>query len=74
MVPTCELQKNPKHLEFLNVPIVNYAEMKTIFSPGLFGKDQLYQPHLLIKAINFIADNQDECAKYRGLQSWERTT
>jgi hypothetical protein len=38
-VPTCELQKNPKHLEFLNVPIVNYAQKKIIFLPRLFSKD-----------------------------------
>jgi hypothetical protein len=73
-VPTCELEKNPEHLEFLNVPIVKYAQTKTIFSPRLFYKDQLYQPHLLIKAINFIANNEGECAEYWGLQPWERRT
>jgi hypothetical protein len=29
IVPTCELQKNLKHIEFLNVLIVNYAQMTT---------------------------------------------
>jgi hypothetical protein len=62
------LQKNPKNLEFLNVPIMNYAQMKTIFVLRSFCKDQWYQEHFLIKAINFIADNEGECRI-----SWDAT-
>jgi hypothetical protein len=32
---------------------------------------QLYEPWLVIMALNFIVENQDECAKYRGMQPWE---
>jgi hypothetical protein len=54
------------NIEFLNKPILNYAQMKEIFMPSLFNKHQLYESRSLIKALNFIASNKDECAKYLG--------
>jgi hypothetical protein len=44
--------------------------MKKIFTPRFVTKEQLCQPHLLIKALNFIADNKVGCAEYSGLQAW----
>jgi hypothetical protein len=58
------LQNNPKHHEFLNNSIVNYTQLKTTFTPIFFTEEQLYQLHLLFKALNFIADNKVECAEY----------
>jgi hypothetical protein len=36
--------------------------MKAIFTSRFVSKQQLYGPHLLIKALKFIADNKDVCA------------
>ena len=58
----------------MNIPITNYAQMKTIFTPRFVCKEQLYQPHLLIRALNFIVDNKAEYAEYRELQPHERRT
>jgi hypothetical protein len=33
-----QLQHNPKNLDFLNNPIFNYAQMKTIFTPKFFTR------------------------------------
>jgi hypothetical protein len=41
-------------------------------SPTLFCRAQLFQPKLLVRAIDFIADNEEEYAKYRKLQPVER--
>jgi hypothetical protein len=38
--------------------------MKVIFMPRFVSKQQLYKPQLVIKALNFIADNKDECGDY----------
>ena len=54
---------HPRHLEYVNNPITNYAQMKTIFTPGFVRKEQLYQPHLVVKALNFIVENKEEYAE-----------
>jgi hypothetical protein len=68
------LQRYPSHREYVNTPIVNYAQMMTIFTPRFVCKVQLYQPNLLVRAINSIADNEEKYAEYRQLQSSERAT
>jgi hypothetical protein len=46
------------------MPIVNYAEMKTVFMPRLVSQRKLLDPCLLIKAINYLTDSKDECGDY----------
>jgi hypothetical protein len=41
--------------------------MKTIFTPRFVCKAQLFQPNLLVRAIDFIADNEAELYSYREL-------
>jgi hypothetical protein len=41
--------------------------MKTIFTPRFVCKAPMYQPDLLVRAINSIADNGEENAEYRQL-------
>ncbi|KAK1680198.1 hypothetical protein QYE76_041046 [Lolium multiflorum] len=53
-------------------PITNNGQMKTIFTPWFVCKAQLFQPNLLVRAIDFIADNEAEYAVYRKLQPPER--
>jgi hypothetical protein len=48
--------------------------MKTTFTPRFVCKAQLYQPNLLIRAINSIADNEEEYTEFRQLQPSERVT
>jgi hypothetical protein len=48
--------------------------MKTIFTPQFVRKDQLYQPQLLVRALNLIADNKKDYAAYRELYPSERMT
>ncbi|KAK1618337.1 hypothetical protein QYE76_023854 [Lolium multiflorum] len=74
----CGLQRYPKHRQYVGTPITNYAQIKTIFTPRFVCKTQLLQPNLLVRAIDFIADNEAEYAEYRKLQpperrSWLRT-
>jgi hypothetical protein len=68
------LQRYPRNREYVNTPIANYAEMKAIFMSQFVCKTQLYQPNLLIRALNFLADNKEEYAEYRELQPSERRT
>jgi hypothetical protein len=49
-------------------------QMKTVFTPHFVCKAQMYQPNLLVSAINSIADNEEEHTEYCQLQSWERVT
>ncbi|KAK1660773.1 hypothetical protein QYE76_048932 [Lolium multiflorum] len=62
----------PKHRQYVGTPISNYAQMKTIFTPRFVCKAQLFQPNLLVRTIDFIADNEAEYAVYRKLQPPER--
>jgi hypothetical protein len=57
------LQFYPKHVGFVNKPIVKYAQMKIVFTTRHVRKQQLYQPHLLIKVLNYIVESKDKCAK-----------
>ncbi|KAK1687082.1 hypothetical protein QYE76_047930 [Lolium multiflorum] len=59
------MKRYPRHREYVNTPITNYAQMKTIFTPRFVCKVQLYQPNLLVREINYIADNKEEYAEYR---------
>lgn len=68
----CRLQRYPKHRQYVGTPITNYAQMKTIFTPRFVCKAQLFQPNLLVRAIDFIADNKAEYAAYCKLQPSER--
>ncbi|KAK1677964.1 hypothetical protein QYE76_038812 [Lolium multiflorum] len=52
------IQRYPKHHQYVGTPITNYAQMKTIFTPWFVCKAQLFQPNLLVIAIDFIADNE----------------
>ncbi|KAK1669213.1 hypothetical protein QYE76_057372 [Lolium multiflorum] len=54
------IQWYPKHRQYVGTPITNYAQMKTIFTPRFVYKTQLFQPNLLVRAIDFIADNEAE--------------
>jgi hypothetical protein len=53
---------NPKHANFLNGPIIIYAQMRAIFTPRFVHRQQLYETRLLIKALKFIVDIKDERA------------
>ncbi|KAK1662434.1 hypothetical protein QYE76_050593 [Lolium multiflorum] len=72
------IQRYPKHRHYVGTPITNYAQKKTIFTSRFVCKAQLFQPNLLVRAIDFIAYNEAEYAEYRKLQpperrSWLRT-
>ncbi|KAK1601339.1 hypothetical protein QYE76_016494 [Lolium multiflorum] len=67
-----DLKRYPKHRQYVGTPITNYAQMKTIFTPRFVCKAQLFQPNLLVRAINLIADNEAEYAAYSKLQPPER--
>ena len=67
-------QKYPKHGELVNKPIANYAQMKTIFTPRLVNSRQLFEPKLLIKAIDYLADNKAEGSDYAKMTASERAS
>ncbi|KAK1646269.1 hypothetical protein QYE76_064074 [Lolium multiflorum] len=74
----CRRQRYPKHRQYVGTKITNYAQIKTIFTPRFVCKAHLFQPNLLVRAIEFIVDNEAEYAVYRKLQpperrSWLRT-
>jgi hypothetical protein len=46
--------------------------MKTIFTPRFVCKAQLFQPKLLVRAIDFIADNEAMYVVNRKLKPPER--
>jgi hypothetical protein len=48
----------------MNKPIVNYAQMNIVFMPGLIFKKQFFEPHFLIKTLNYIVEHKIECAEY----------
>ncbi|KAK1678033.1 hypothetical protein QYE76_038881 [Lolium multiflorum] len=64
------IQRYPKNRQYVDTPITNYAQMKTIFTPRFVCKAQLFQPNLLVRAIDFIATNEAEYAEYRKLEPW----
>ena len=66
----CQSQNYPRHTGFVNKPVVNYAQMMIVFTTRFVSKQQL--PHLLIKAMNYIVDNDVECAEYHRLLPGER--
>ncbi|KAK1653972.1 hypothetical protein QYE76_071777 [Lolium multiflorum] len=68
------IQRYPKHRQYVGTPITNYAQMKTIFTPRYVCKAQLFQPNLLVRAIDFIANSEAEYTVYRKLQPPERRT
>jgi hypothetical protein len=68
------LQRYPRHREYVNTSIVNYAQMKTIFTPWFVYKAHLYQPNLLVRVHNFLVDNKEEYAEYREMQPSEKST
>jgi hypothetical protein len=45
-------------------PMVNYAQMKIIFTPQFGPSKNLYNPRLMIQAIDHLADNKIEGASY----------
>ncbi|KAK1683912.1 hypothetical protein QYE76_044760 [Lolium multiflorum] len=72
------IMRYPKHHQYVSTPVTNYAQMETIFTLRFVCKAQLFQPNLLVRAIDFIAHNEAEYAVYRKLQpperrSWLRT-
>ncbi|KAK1630951.1 hypothetical protein QYE76_005266 [Lolium multiflorum] len=58
------ITRYPKHRQYVGTPITNYAQMKMIFTPRFVCKAQLFQPNLLVRALDFIADNEAEYAVY----------
>ncbi|KAK1630650.1 hypothetical protein QYE76_004965 [Lolium multiflorum] len=38
--------------------------MKTVFTPRFVYRAQLFQPNLLVRAIDFIADNEEQYTEY----------
>ncbi|KAK1647046.1 hypothetical protein QYE76_064851 [Lolium multiflorum] len=66
------IQRYRKHRQYVGTPITNNAQMKMIFTPQFVCKAQLFQPNLLVRDIDFIADNEAEHVKYRKLQPSER--
>ena len=51
----------------LNQPITNFAQMKTIIRVTIVQPHNMYTPALLIRAIDFLADNTDEQLKYSSM-------
>ncbi|KAK1680402.1 hypothetical protein QYE76_041250 [Lolium multiflorum] len=68
------IQRYPRHRPYVGTPITNYAQMKTIFTPRFVYRSQLFQPNLLVRAIDFIADNEEQYAEYRKLHPSEERT
>ncbi|KAK1604474.1 hypothetical protein QYE76_028147 [Lolium multiflorum] len=66
------IQRNPRHRQYVGTSITNYAQMKTISTLRFVSRAQLFQPKLLVRAIDFIADNEEQYAEYRKLQPPER--
>ena len=56
----------------INKPIVNFAQMKMIFTPQYFGERQLYDPRLMIEAIDLLVDNKEERDAYAKMGSTQR--
>ena len=69
---SCQSQKYPKHGELVNKPIANYAQMKTIFTPQLVSSKQLFEPKLLIRAMEYLADNKAEGSEYAKMTASDR--
>ncbi|KAK1611116.1 hypothetical protein QYE76_034789 [Lolium multiflorum] len=71
IVPT-GLRRYPRHRQYVGILIMNYAQMKTVFTPRFVCRARLFLPNLLVRAIDFIVENKEEYAEYRKLQLAER--
>jgi hypothetical protein len=58
----------------VNTPIVNFTLMKTIFAPKLVDDRKLFEPHILIKAIDYLTENATDGCKYTKMATCERST
>ena len=58
--------------ELLNHPITNFAQMKAIFKVRTIQPRSMYAPALIIKAMDFLADNAEEQLKYSSMSKPER--
>jgi hypothetical protein len=58
----------------VNTPIVNFTLMKTIFAPRLVDDRMLFEPRILIKAIDYLSDNATDGRKYTKMATCERST
>jgi hypothetical protein len=58
----------------VNKPIVNFAQMKTIIAPRLVPDRKLFNPHSLIKEVDYLADNATNGGKYANMTTGESRT
>ena len=62
----------PKDEELINKPIVNYDQMRTMYTRTKVPTPNLYGPHHLIQALNYLADHEDEHIRYAKMNMGER--
>ena len=62
----------PKDEELINKPIVNYDQMRTMYTRTKVPTPNLYAPVSLIQAMNFLADHEDEHIMYAQMNKGER--
>ena len=55
---------HPKDEELLSKPVVNYAQMKKIYTRRNVPAPNMHTPVLLIQALNFLADDKHEHTMY----------
>ena len=63
---------NPKDEELVNKPITNYTQMKTIFTMTNMLAPTAYSPAIVIQALNYLADHEDEYYLYADMKGTER--
>ena len=60
--------------ELLNKPIINYAQIKTLYMARNVHPRNLYSPALPIKAMNYLANHIDEQIMYANMTPSRRNT
>ena len=63
---------HPKDEELLNKPILNYSQMKTIFMFSNTPATSVYTPVILDRALNYLADHEEEHCKYAAMTEREK--
>ena len=66
------MQCYPKYSDLLNAPVLNYEQMKKIFTPKFVDPKHLYNPKVLIQAIDHLADNKTQGSLYAAMPPTER--
>jgi hypothetical protein len=56
----------------VNTPIVNFTLTKTICTPRLVDDRKLFEPRIMIKAIDYLTNNAIDGRKYTKMATCER--